>query len=108
PRHGSNKPSPSIGMFDQAVSTWYHHLATYPWRRFPRATNSERRSGDEHKRTARNIEIQHDGMELHRGCPGSVDAAMSVRVVLFSIASKRILLSTSRSHVSATMDPHSP
>jgi hypothetical protein len=42
---------------------------------------------DDHKRTPRNIDAWyegHDGMELHRGYPGNVDAEISFRVVLFS------------------------
>lgn len=42
-------------------------------------------------------------MELHRGCPGNVDAEISFRVTLFSITRNRILFSISISHVSATM-----
>jgi len=64
---------------------------------------SERRCRDAQKRTPRNIDTQHEGMELHRGCPGNVDAEMSFRVILFSITEKRILLSTSISHVEALM-----
>src|SRR3989440_10078055 len=64
---------------------------------------SERRFRYDQKRTSRNIDTQHEGMELHRGCPGNVDAEISFRVILFSITRKRILLSTSISHVSASM-----
>src|SRR5258706_7548207 len=42
-------------------------------------------------------------MELHRGCPGNVDAEIAFRVIRFSITRKRILLSTSISHVKASM-----
>src|SRR2546421_3956164 len=63
---------------------------------------SERRFRYDQKRTSRNIDTQHEGMELHRRCPGNVDAEISFRVILFSLTEKRILLSTSISHVSAT------
>src|SRR6266404_5564534 len=46
---------------------------------------SERRCKDEQKRTPRNIDTQHEGMELHRVCPGNVDAEIAFRVILFSI-----------------------
>ena len=69
----------------------------------PRAASSERKCRDAQKRTPRNIDTQHEGMELHRGCPGNVDAEMSFRVILFSITEKLILLSTSISHISARM-----
>src|SRR5437868_7383996 len=64
---------------------------------------SERRWRYEQKRTPRNIDTQHEGMELHRGCPGNVDAEISFRVILFSITRNRILLSTSIGHVKASM-----
>src|SRR5205085_11552574 len=70
---------------------------------FPAPKVSERRCRDEQKRTPRNIDTQHEGMELHRGCPGNVDAEIAFRVILFSITRKRILLSTSVSHVSTRM-----
>ena len=86
---------------------WYHHpiqdTGYYLWRRLPRAASLERRCRDEQKRTPRNIDTQHEGMELHRGCPGNVDAEIVFRVLLFSITRKRIFLSTSRSHVKASM-----
>jgi hypothetical protein len=92
---------------DQAFSIWYHHsiqdTGYYLWRRLPHAASSERRCRDEQKRTPRNIDTQHEGMEWHRGCPENVDAEISFRVILFSITRKRILLSTSISHVSAKM-----
>src|SRR6266567_6127316 len=68
---------------------------------FPAPKVSERRCRDEQKRTPRNIDTQHEGMELHRGCPGNVDAEISFRVIRFSITRNRNLLSTSISHVSA-------
>src|SRR2546421_12420397 len=46
-------------------------------------------------------------MELPPGCPRNVDAETSFRVIPFSITRKRILFSTSISHVSATVDLHS-
>src|SRR6266566_7186751 len=52
---------------------------------FPAPKVSERRCRDEQKRTPRNIDTQHEGMELHRGCPGNVDAEIAFRVILFSI-----------------------
>src|SRR5579859_695848 len=58
---------------------------------------------DEQKYTPRNIDTQHEGMELQRGCPGNVGAEIAFRVILFSITKKRILFSTSISRVSATM-----
>jgi hypothetical protein len=70
---------------------------------FPAPKVSERRYTDEQKRTPRNIDTQHEGMELHRGYPGNVDAEIAFRVIRFSITVKRILLSTSISHVSAKM-----
>ncbi len=92
---------------DQAFSIWYHHSVQdtgyYLWRMLSRAASSERRWRDEQKRTPRNIDTQHEGMELHRGCPGNVDAEIAFRVILFSITRKRILLSASISHVSAKM-----
>ena len=94
-------------MIYKAFSIWYHHpiqnTGYYLWRRLPRAASSERRCRDEQKRTPRNIDTQHEGMELHRGCPGNVDAEIAFRVILFSITRKRILLSTSISHVEALM-----
>jgi hypothetical protein len=71
------------------------------WRVLPHAAGSEKRCKDAQNRTPRNIDTQHEGMELHRRCPGNVDAEMSFRVILFSFTEKRILLSTSISHVSA-------
>ncbi len=92
---------------DQAFSIWYHHSVQdtgyYLWRRLPRAASSERKYRDAQKCTPRNIDTQHEGMELHRGCTGNVDAELAFRVILFSITRKRILLSTSISHVSAKM-----
>src|SRR5436305_3885438 len=79
------------------------YIPYYLWRILPRATSSERRCRYEQKRTPRNIDTQHEGMELHRGCPGNVDAEIVFRVLLFSITRKRIFLSTSRSHVKASM-----
>src|SRR3954451_9809860 len=77
-----------LSIVDQAFSIWYHHpiqdTGYYLWRRLPRAASSERRYRDEQKRTPRNIDTQHEGMELHRGCPGNVDAEISFRVILFS------------------------
>jgi hypothetical protein len=69
----------------------------------PRAASSERRCRDEQKHTPRNIDTQHEGMELHRGCLGNVDAEIAFRVILFSISRNRILLSTSISHVYGKM-----
>src|SRR5579859_3099180 len=69
----------------------------------PRAASSERRYRDAQKRTPRNIDAQYEGMGLHRGYPGNVDAEIAFRVILFSITRKRILLSISISHVSARM-----
>jgi len=68
-----------------------------------RAASSERRCRDDQKRTPRNIDTRHEGMESHRGCPENVDAEIAFRVILFSITRKRILLSTSISHVEALM-----
>ena len=65
--------------------------------------SSERRYRNEQKRMPRNIDTQHEGVGLHRGCLGNVDAEIAFRVILFSITRKRILLSTSISHVSAKM-----
>src|SRR5437660_9596224 len=79
------------------------HTGYYLWRRLPRAASSERRYRDEQKRTPRNIDTQHEGMELHRGWPRNVDAEIAFRVILFSITRKRILLSTSISQVFAKM-----
>src|SRR2546423_15170525 len=84
------------------VSSPYKPYYYYLWRMLPRAASSERRCKDAQKRTPRNIDTQHEGMELHRRCPGNVDAEISFRVILFSLTEKRILLSTSISHVSAT------
>ena len=99
---------PFLSIVDQAFSIWYHHpiqdTGYYLWRRLPRAASLERRCRDEQKRTPRNIDTQHEGMELHRGCPGNVDAEISFRVILFSITRKRTIFSTSISHVSATVD----
>src|SRR5579863_1276323 len=67
----------------------------------PRAESIERKCRDAQKRTPRNIDSQHEDMELQRGCPGNVDSERSLRLILFSMTRKRILLSTSRSHVSA-------
>jgi len=96
-----------LSIVDQAFSIWYHHpiqdTAYYLWRVLPHAASSERRCRDAQKRTPRNIDTQHEGMELHRGCPGNVDAEISFRVILFSITEKLILLSTSISHVEALM-----
>src|SRR5438309_9308934 len=95
-----------MSIVDQAFSIWYHHPIQetyyYLWRMLSRAASSERRCRDEQKRTPRNIDTQHEGMELHRGCPGNVDAEISFRVILFSFTN-RILLSTSISHVEASM-----
>lgn len=77
------------------------HTSYYLWRVLPRAASSERRCKDAQKRASRNIDTQHEGMELHRRCAGNVDAEMSFRVILFSITEKRILLSTFINHVSA-------
>lgn len=63
---------------------------------FPRAASLERIWKDEQKHTPRNIDTQHEGMELHRGCPENVDAERSFRVIRFSITRKRMLLSASR------------
>lgn len=71
------------------------------WRMFPRAASSERRCRDEQKHTTRNFDTQHEGMELHRGCPGNVHAEIAFRVIRFSITRKHILLSTSISYVCA-------
>src|SRR5438876_4464685 len=79
------------------------YIPYYLWRILPCAASSERRYRDEQKRTPRNIDTQHEGVELHRGCPGNVDAEIAFRVILFSITRKRILLSTSISHVKASM-----
>src|SRR5438309_11505366 len=96
-----------MSIVDQAFSIWYHHPIQetyyYLWRMLSRAASSERRCRDEQKRTPRNIDTQHEGMELHRGCPGNVDAERAFRVILFSITRKHILLSTSISHVEASM-----
>lgn len=59
---------------DQAFSIWYHHprLFDYLWLREAIHTISlERRYKDERKRIPRNIDTRHEGMELHRGCPGT-------------------------------------
>src|SRR5438309_5777476 len=92
-----------MSIVDQAFSIWYHHPIQetyyYLWRMLSRAASSERRYKDEQKRTPRNIDTQHEGMELHRGCPGNVDAEIAFRVILFSITRNRNLLSTSISHV---------
>ncbi len=79
------------------------HTSYYLWRVLPHAASSERMYRDAQKRTPRNIDTQHEGMELHRGCPENVDTWITFRVILFSITRKRILLSTSISHVSAKM-----
>ena len=79
------------------------HTGSYLWRMIPRAASWERRYRDEQKRTPRNIDTQHEGMDLHRECPGNVDDEIAFRVLLFSITRKRILLSTSISHVKASM-----
>ncbi len=96
---------PFLSIVDHAFSIWYHHpiqdTGYYLWRRLPRAASSERRCRDEQKRTPRNIDTQHEGLKLHRGCPGNVDAEISFRVIRFSITRNRNLLSTSISHVSA-------
>ncbi len=106
-RETMKMPCPSLSIVDQAFSIWYHHsiqdTGYYLWRMLPRAASSERRWRDDQKRTPRHIDTQHEGMELHRGCPGNVDAELAFRVILFSIARKRILLSISISHVSARM-----
>jgi hypothetical protein len=85
------------------VSLPIQDTGSYLWRMFPRAASSERRYRDAQNRTPRNIDTQHEGMELHRGCPGNVGAGISFRVILFSITRKHILLSTSISYVSAKM-----
>src|SRR5438067_226997 len=85
------------------VSSPYKPYYYYLWRMLPRAASSERRCRYDQKRTPRNIDTQHEGMELHRGCPGNVDAEIAFHVILFSITRKRILLSTSISHVKASM-----
>jgi hypothetical protein len=94
-------------IVDQTFSIWYHHpiqdTGSYLWRMLPAPKVSERRCRDEQKRTPRNIDTQHEGVELHRGCPGNVDAEIAFRVILFSITRKRILLSTSLSYVKASM-----
>src|SRR5947209_18650750 len=97
--------TPSLSIVDQAFSIWYHHpiQVIIFGAGFPRAASSERRYRDEQKRTPRNIDTQHEGMELHRGCPGNVDAEIAFRVILFSITRNRIFLSTPISHVSARM-----
>src|SRR5438128_11636929 len=79
------------------------HTGYYLWRVLPHAASSERRCRDAQKRTPRTIDTQHEGMELHRGCPGNVDAEIAFRVILFSITRNRILLSTSIGHVKASM-----
>src|SRR2546430_7029765 len=88
-------------IVDQAFSIWYHHpiqdTGYYLWRRLPRAASLERRCRDEQKRTPRNIDTQHEGMELHRGCPGNVDAEISFRVIPFLITSNRNLLALATS-----------
>ncbi len=66
-----------------------------------RAASPERRYRDEQKRTSRNIDTQHEGMELHRGYPENVDAELSFLVILFSITRKRILFPISISGLSA-------
>src|SRR5215831_13012128 len=88
----------SLSIVDLAFSIWYHRpiqiIGYYLWRMLPRAASSERRWRDA-RSTPRNIDAQHEGMELHRGCPGNVDTETSIRVILFSITRKRILFSTS-------------
>src|SRR6266699_5310679 len=102
----------SLSIVDQAFSIWYHHpiqdTGYYLWRVLAHAASSERRCRDAQKCTPRNIDTQHEGMELHRECPGNVDAEISFRVILFSITRKRILLSTSISQISARMVLPSP
>jgi hypothetical protein len=85
------------------VSSPIQDTGYYLWRMLSRAASSERRCKDAQKRMPRNIDTQHEGMELHRECPGNVGAEISFRVIPFSITRKRILLSTSISHVSAKM-----
>jgi hypothetical protein len=85
------------------VSLPVQDTGSYLWRMFPCAASSERRHRDAQNRTPRNIDTQHEGMELHRGCPGNVGAGKSSRVVLLLITIKHILLSTSISYVSAKM-----
>src|SRR3989442_14588283 len=79
------------------------YIPYYLWRILPCAASSERRYRDEQKRMPRNIDTQHEGVGLHRGCLGNVDAEIAFRVILFSITRQRILLSTSISHVKASM-----
>jgi len=59
-------------------------LSYYLWRVLTRAVSLERRCKDAQKRAPRNIDSQHEGMELHRGWSGYVDAEISFRVILFS------------------------
>ena len=82
-------------FFSYGIITLFYYL----WRILTRAASLERRCKDAQKRTPRNIDTQYEGMELHRRCPENVDAEMSFRIILFSITEKRILFSTSVSHV---------
>src|SRR6266700_302389 len=101
----------SLGQFRVLLTKHFPYGIITPYRIqvlsfgacFPAPKVSERRCRDEQKRTPRNIDTQHEGMELHRGCPGNVDAEIAFRVIRFSITRKRILLSTSISHVKASM-----
>ncbi len=71
-------------IVDQVFFIWYYHtiqvIIVGAW--LPHAVSSERRCKDVQKRTLRYIDTQHEEMELHRRCPGYVDAEMSFRVVL--------------------------
>lgn len=97
---------PFLNIVDQVFSIWYHYpirdTGYYLWRRLPCTASSERRYRDDQKRTPRNIDTQHEGTKLHRGCLGKVAAEIPFRVILFSFTNC-ILLSTSISHVEASM-----
>ena len=72
-----NSPGKIKSSVDEAFSICYHHCIHDTgyclWRMFPRATSLERRCRDDQKRIPRNIDARHEGMELHRGCPGNAD-----------------------------------
>ena len=97
----------ALSIVDQAFSIWYHHpirdISSYLWRMLHRVASSERRYRNEQKCMQRNIDTQREGVGLHRGCLGNIDSEIAFRVILFSITRKRILLSTSISHVEALM-----
>ena len=55
------------------------------------------------KRTPRTIDLQHEGRERQRGCPGTWTLSDHRIGRQFSITSNCILLSSSRSYASARL-----